>query len=297
MEKLSPCDHYSPYIQFFGGVNVLKFRWSNQRIWWQVSKFQSLEQQLIQMESQRKKELLLIQTLQVATIGCINDIGQGENMDGVHVDDDLNDPTMGERLASLNLLENGKNETHEEQEKEGSSPRTKAPIADSVNVLLNQALHADDRALLLDCLYSQDDKVIANSVSQLNSSNVLKLLQSLISVIQSRGAALACALPWIKSLLLQHAGGIMSQESSLLALNSLYQLIESRVATFESALQISSCLDLLYAGIVEDELDENGTIPVIFEDGSDKQESEDAMESDEAFDGIIDFEGIGDMSD
>ncbi|XP_022714498.1 uncharacterized protein LOC111274112 [Durio zibethinus] len=236
--------------------------------------------------------------------------GHGENVDGVLVDDDPNEPTMGEKLASLSLVENGKNEACGTQEGEESSPRAKHPIADSVNVLLKQALHADDRALLLDCLYTQDEKVIANSISQLNPSDVLKLLRSLLSIIQSRGAVLACALPWIKSLLLQHASGIMSQESSLLALNSLYQLIESRVSTFESALQISSCLDFLYAGIVEDEFDENATIPVIFEDKdeSDEEESEDAMETDhqeneneealdEAFDGVSDFEGIDDMSD
>ncbi|GMI91863.1 hypothetical protein HRI_002855600 [Hibiscus trionum] len=242
----------------------------------------------------------------LATTGGTNDTGHGENVDGVLVDDDPNEPTMGEKLASLNIIENGENETTENQERGEPSPRGKPPTADSVNVLLKQALHADDRVLLLDCLYTQDEKVIANSVSQLNPSDVLKLLQSLVSITQSRGAVLACALPWIKSLLLHHASGIMSQESSLSSLNSLYQLIESRVSTFESALQISSCLDFLYAGIVEDEVDENATIPVIFEDTdeSEKEESEDAMETDdeekedvEASEGVGDFEGIDDMSD
>ncbi|KAE8710964.1 hypothetical protein F3Y22_tig00110318pilonHSYRG00218 [Hibiscus syriacus] len=240
----------------------------------------------------------------LATKRGTNDTGHGENVDGVLVDDDPNEPTMAEKLAILNLIENGENETIENQERGESSPNGKPPTADSVNVLLKQALHADDRALLLDCLYTQDEKVIANSVSPLNPSDVLKLLQSLL------GAILACALPWIKSLLLHHASGIVSQESSLLALHSLYQLIESRVSTFESALQTSSCLDFLYAGIVEDEADENGTIPVIFEDTdeSEKEESEDAMETDdeekeddealdEASDGVSDFEGIDDMSD
>ncbi|KAL4336051.1 hypothetical protein GQ457_07G032160 [Hibiscus cannabinus] len=246
----------------------------------------------------------------LATTGGTNDTGHGENVDGVLVDDDPNEPTMAEKLASLDLIVNEENKTTENREREEPSPRGKPPTADSVNVLLKQALHADDRALLLDCLYTQDEKVIANSVSQLNPSDVLKLLQSLVSITQSRGAVLACALPWIKSLLLHHASGIMSQESSLLALNSLYQLIESRVSTFESALQISSCLDFLYAGIDEDEVDENATIPVIFEDTdeSEKEESEDAMETDdeekeagealdEASDGVGDFEGIDDMSD
>ncbi|XP_039005907.1 WD repeat-containing protein 43-like, partial [Hibiscus syriacus] len=235
--------------------------------------------------------------------------GQGENVGGVLVNDDPNEPTMAEKLASLDLIENRKTETNENQERREPSPRGKLPTADSVNVLLKQALHADDGAFLLDCLYTQDEKVIANTVSQLNPYDVLKLLQSLVSITQSRGAVLACSLHWIKSLLLHHASGIMSQEASLLALNSLYQLIESRVSTFESALQISSCLDFLYAGIVEDEVDENPTIPVIFEDTdeSEKEESEDEMETDDeekeneeavdASDDISDFEGFDDLSD
>ncbi|GKB83572.1 actin-related protein 2/3 complex subunit 2B [Tanacetum coccineum] len=38
------------------------------------------------------------------------------------------------------------------------------------------------------------------------------------------GAVAACALPWLRSLPLQHASFIMSEEASLIALNSLYQM-------------------------------------------------------------------------
>ncbi|KAM1203845.1 hypothetical protein FF1_019844 [Malus domestica] len=226
-------------------------------------------------------------------------------IDGVLVDDDLNEPTMGEKLGSLNLLDNDRPESHDKEE---SSLDPKPPTADSIHILLKQALHADDRALLLDCLYTQDEKVIAKSISQLNPSGLLKLLQSLISIIQSRGAILACALPWLRSLLLQHASGIVSQESSLNALNSLYQLIESRVSTFQSALQLSSVLDVHYPGVIDD-VDENETIsPFIYEsDTSDGEGSEEAMETDQeneeeeesdgALDGVSDFEGIEDMSE
>lgn len=63
---------------------------------------------------------------------------------------------MGQKLEKLNLL-NGEEKMH--SEKQGPSPLAEPPSADSVNVLLRQALHADDRALLLDCLYTQDEKV------------------------------------------------------------------------------------------------------------------------------------------
>ncbi|KAL3845478.1 hypothetical protein ACJIZ3_002881 [Penstemon smallii] len=190
--------------------------------------------------------------------------------DGAAVLDDLNEPTMGEKLAVLNLAEN--------DEKAAKHDTAKPPSADSVYILLKQALHADDRALLIDCLFRQDEKVVANSLSLLNPSDVLKFLQSLLSIIQLRGAVLACALPWLRSLLLQHSSSIMSQESSLAALNSLYQIIESRASTFDQYLQLSSSLDLLYAETIDDGEEENNVvIPAIYEDDdeSDDEGSED----------------------
>ena len=77
-------------------------------------------------------------------------IDDGDVMDVAENDNDINEPTMGEKLASLNI----KNDDVALQERE-----TKPPSADSVHVLLKQALHADDRSLLLECLFRQDEKV------------------------------------------------------------------------------------------------------------------------------------------
>lgn len=63
---------------------------------------------------------------------------------------------MGEKLASLNLEENDKALDHDNED---CSHNAKPLSADSVFILLKQALRADDRALLIDCLYRQDDKV------------------------------------------------------------------------------------------------------------------------------------------
>ncbi|PIA65539.1 hypothetical protein AQUCO_00100794v1 [Aquilegia coerulea] len=208
---------------------------------------------------------------------------QTEAVQGLDVEDDPNEPTMGEKLASLNLLDDKKT-----PDQEMPSPRTKPPSADSVHVLLKQALRADDRVLLMNCLHTQDGKVIENSISLLSPSDVLKLLNSLIPIVQSRGAVLVCALPWLKSLLLQHASSIMSHESSILALNSLYQLIESRVSTFQPALQLSSSLDYHFLGMYDD-MDDTSTIPpTIYEDKDESDEDEpddDASETDQESDG------------
>ncbi|KAJ0257077.1 WD repeat protein [Hirschfeldia incana] len=225
-----------------------------------------------------------------------------EDRDGGVVEDAHNEPTMGEKFESLHLLDGEK-----PRSEESNMVDDKPPTAASVNVLLRQALHADDRSLLLDCLYNRDEQVIANSVAKLNSAEVVKLLNSLLPILQSRGAVLACAIPWIKCLLLTHSSGIMSQESSLLALNSMYQLIESRVSTLHTAVEVSSSLDLLVDDLDEEEEDEG---PVIYEDkDTDDEEGEgadEAMETDEedadasedeAADGVNEFEDFDDMSD
>lgn len=62
---------------------------------------------------------------------------------------------MADKLATLDL-EKKDNAVIQER---SQSLQTQPPSADSVHVLLKQALHADDRALLLDCLYNQDDRV------------------------------------------------------------------------------------------------------------------------------------------
>ncbi|XP_071712272.1 uncharacterized protein [Rutidosis leptorrhynchoides] len=204
--------------------------------------------------------------------GCDFRAVNGNSISVVQIDNVIDEPTIGERL-------------------DRSVPKT-PPSADSVHILLKQALHADDRSLLLDCLFRQDQKVITNSVSLLNPSNAFKLLESLISVIQSRGALLSCALPWLKSLLLQHSSSIICQESSLVALNSLYQLIESRISTCNPA-QLSSSLDLLYNKVIDEER-EGSSEAIIYEDLSDEDEDEDveAMESNNE-----ELEPVSDVSD
>ncbi|XP_014515736.1 WD repeat-containing protein 43 isoform X2 [Vigna radiata var. radiata] len=251
----------------------------------------------ISMESKKTKKRQAPSDPDVTT--DVVDLDQHEAAEGVLLNNDLDEPTMGEKLASLSLLEENKFRSDKEQE---AAVSVKPPSADSVHVLIKQALNADDRTLLLDCLYTQDEKVIRKSIAQLNPSNVLKLLCSLISIIESRGAILACALPWLKYLLLQHASGILSQESSLKALNSLYQLIESRVSTFKSAIQLSSCLDILYSGVIVEEDDEDEIVPVIFEDkdSSEEESDEETMETgqditDDEEESEQELEGASDM--
>ncbi|KAK9269550.1 hypothetical protein L1049_001326 [Liquidambar formosana] len=150
---------------------------------------------------------------------------------------------MVNKFSRSNLLVDHEDNSHEGQE---LAP-INYPSEDFAHILLKQALHSDDIELLLDCLYNQDEKIIANSTSLLDPSDVPKLLDSLVSFIQTRSAVLSCFLPCLRSLVLQHAGIVLSQGSSLPTLDSLYKLFESRSSACQQDLPLSSCLDHLYA--------------------------------------------------
>ncbi|XP_020523730.1 WD repeat-containing protein 43 isoform X2 [Amborella trichopoda] len=212
----------------------------------------------------------------------------------------MNEPTMEERLASLDVHEDAKLNDHTEQ-LDSSNPVL--PAADSVSVLLRQALHADDRALLLECLNTPDEKVIGNTVSMLNPSEVLKLFNSILPMFDSRGTIIVCIIRWIRCLLLKRSSCILSQDCSVYVLNSLYQvncppysspvdallvmaivfhlqLIESRISTFKSGLQLLGTLDLLSLEIPGEDAEAPAIIPAIYEDKDDSDgELTDAMET------------------
>lgn len=93
----------------------------------------------------------------------------------------------------------------------------------------------------------------------------------------------------------------MSQESSLVALNSLYQLIESRVATLRPAVQLASSLDILFAGVDDDGVDEyESAPPVIYEDNDESEEEQsgdDAMDTDQETKEPEEFSGLSDINE
>jgi U3 small nucleolar RNA-associated protein 5 len=71
------------------------------------------------------------------------------------------EPTMAEKLASFDLAIEEKEKEKEKGERDGrvTTSFVNLPSADSVHVLIRQALHADDQSLLLDCIYTRDEKV------------------------------------------------------------------------------------------------------------------------------------------
>lgn len=229
----------------------------------------------------------------------IDEQAQADENAGV-VDDDINEPTMEEKLMKLGILE----EEKEKKPRESTVPTAAVtPSADSLIVPLTQALRSGDNLLLEKCLSVTNMKVIKKSVFSMNPGDALDFLRDLVYKLKSSPGRAVSILPWIRALLLHHASYIMSEEASLIVLNTLYQMIDSRVSVFRPILQLSGRLDLIISQISPNEEEEDPVVDsaVVYEEGSDEdeelveavadaseEESEDNDEKEDVMDDVLD---------
>jgi U3 small nucleolar RNA-associated protein 5 len=94
-----------------------------------------------------------------------------------------------------------------------------------------------------------DPTVLSNSVSRLPVQHVVPLLHACVNKLQikpSRGTQL---IPWIRCVLVHHAGYLLSLPDLVDKLGGLYTLLDSRVAVYKKLLKLSGRLDLLLSQI------------------------------------------------
>lgn len=99
---------------------------------------------------------------------------------------------LEERVAQLGISSNGPStaipgqSTSVKENKEGS----RALTADSLVVLLTQAIQSNDKALLEECLQVRNETVILNTVKSLRSDQVGKLVPLLVERYATRFLAM-----------------------------------------------------------------------------------------------------------
>lgn len=96
--------------------------------------------------------------------------------------------------------------------------------ADSLAVLLQQALRSGDRALLERCLGLSDARVVRNSVRRLLPMDAAALLRACVERLQSRPARGQQLAAWIRAVLLHHTAYLMAAPGVQPVLTSLYQV-------------------------------------------------------------------------
>lgn len=191
---------------------------------------------------------------------------------------DENEETMEDKLKALGILEDGG--TEDIDDRDAKAP----PKADSLQILVTQALRADDNALLEQCLCVNDEKVIANTIQRLQALDAAKFLQLLVLRIDGRTRRVLSLVPWINAVLLHHASYLMSNPSMQPILSALYQVIDARLSVFRPLLSLSGRVDLIMAQISTNEAcRQEGLEPVVVYEEIDDEvdgEVEDIMDVD-----------------
>eukprot|EP00249_Psilotum_nudum_P020003 c27515_g1_i1 orf=278-2332(+) len=235
----------------------------------------------VSLKKRRRASVDLDEQLQPVGVDCPKTTAaEWTELDGstrMPVDD--NEETMEEKLRALGLIEGDGNE-----ERAVIKDEIIPPSADSLQLLLTQALLADDNLLLEQCLSVSDEKVIENTVRRLRSIEAGKFLQVSVFKMEARPKRSLMLIPWIRAVLLYHATYIMSNPSMQSILRSLYQVIDARLSVFRPLLSLSGRLDLIVAQISSnagDEVAHAVETAAVYEDESDENaegDIEDVME-------------------
>ncbi|CAL8463784.1 g3318 [Coccomyxa elongata] len=153
-------------------------------------------------------------------------------------------PTLGERLEALQLRMR-----QDQMDVDGAAGSAAAgPLkADSVAVLLGQALQAQDKALLEKCLNTGNEAVIGASVRRLRPHHAAALLEAAVERLRARANRGAALTAWIRAVLLHHTAYLMAAPGVLPILASLSQTIETRTAQLKPLAALAGRLDLLVA--------------------------------------------------
>lgn len=171
-------------------------------------------------------------------------------------------PTFAERIAALQQEDTPQLETATTKSTKkihgdiDASSRIipSGPLkADSLSVLLTQALQSNDKLLLERCFTVRNKDIIKKTVSRIRPTEASALLKCLVQRLQSspsRGEQLTV---WIRTVLVYHTAYLSSVSTTSGLLTYLYQIIESRLSSYQPLLSLNGRLDLVLANATRKE--------------------------------------------
>jgi len=169
--------------------------------------------------------------------------------------------TFAERIAALkgehlDLVNESTLQPHGE---------TVTPKADSLSVLLSQAITNEDKNLLERCLAVRNPSIVSKTVRHLSPVDASKLMNLLVQRLHAaprRGEQLS---GWIRFTLIHHAGYFAGSGACTETLASLYQIIDSRLSSYQSLIALHGRLDLIvntvrYASNFDEDISHQGAL-------------------------------------
>ncbi|GMH33495.1 hypothetical protein BSKO_01329 [Bryopsis sp. KO-2023] len=200
--------------------------------------------------------------------------------------------TLGDRLMAL--------EQRMQETKALPPDQDVALSSTSIMVLVNQAVQSADFALLDVILTQGAVRMAPPTIKKMSHEDAASLLSMLIERFQAT-FEVESLLGWIRPVLENHAGYLMSAPTMRRQLSSLYQSIESRLGKFSSMLSLAGRTRLLVAQMQmrERKRSKVASIPegpeVVFQIGdADVEENDGDVEGEDVGLDGVQIEGAGD---
>ena len=250
--------------------------------------------------------------------------GSDENLD-IDGEDPEKNLTFAERIAALKGRGDLRGRQPAGPTARGTSAAASQPVqpvqplqpkADSLAILLSQALENEDNALLERCLSVKSAKTVSKTARQLSPGDATTFVRMLVQKLQASPRRAAELTAWIKAVLVHHAGYFAGTGACRTEFSSLQQIIDARLSTYSSLVSLNGRLDLVLAcarhdggvvgggfgfgrPLVTATIDEDGGIEV--QDaaaaiGLDEDEDEDEDDDDED-EGMETDDDVSDFSD
>ncbi|CAG8648443.1 4605_t:CDS:10 [Funneliformis caledonium] len=158
-----------------------------------------------------------------------------ENSDNANKDNILN-------LKDLNIVDVGNTSN---QKPEVEQHKFKKLAGHSMQQILVQALHSNDKQLLLTVLRREELDIINNTVKKLPTKYIVPFLEKAIARFQEKPNTGMCILQWIKAVLLFHMAYLMTIPDLTRKLSNFYQTLDARSVSFQKLLNFYGRLDLV----------------------------------------------------
>lgn len=157
--------------------------------------------------------------------------------------------TIEEKLRALKLLRGEQSAIPAAANGAGATPpqraRQKIPRADSLQVLLQQALHARNVQRVEECLQVQDDRTVAQTVARMDAAHAVLLLDFIVTrfqLVPTRQRQLA---KWLRAVLVAHMATLVSSATCATRLAPLYQSMQDRLRNHAALLRLQGRLDVV----------------------------------------------------
>ncbi|KAI9757475.1 MAG: Small subunit (SSU) processome component [Lichina confinis] len=123
----------------------------------------------------------------------------------------------------------------------------RAPSANSLGTVLNQALKTNDDELLESCLRTPDKPTIRATVERMQPPLAATLLSKLAERMHRRPARAGPLMLWIQWTLVSHGGYLAGQPELMRQLSSLHDVLSERARGLQPLLSLKGKLDMLDA--------------------------------------------------